>query len=212
MPRTEPFDEHASAYDAWFQDNALAYESELVAVRSLLPECRSAVEIGVGSGRFAGPLGISLGVEPSGAMAVLARGRGIHVLQAVAERLPFADATFDLALMVTTICFLDDVSRSFSEALRVLADGGHLMVGFLDRETELGRAYQEHRADSVFYRMARFLSSEEVTAEFDRAGFGDLASVQTICSSPLSMERVEVPSPGHGSGLFVVTRGRKGYV
>jgi SAM-dependent methyltransferase len=210
MPRTEPFDEHTSEYDTWFPENALAYESELLAVRALLPEYRRAVEIGVGSGRFAGPLGISLGVEPSRAMAALARSRGIHVLQAAAEHLPFADATFDLVLMVTTICFLDDVSRSFSEAHRALTAGGHLLVGFLDRDTELGRVYQEHKADSVFYRMARFASSEEVTTEFEQAGFGDLASVQTIYSSPGSMERLSVPSPGDGSGLFVVMRGRKG--
>ena len=200
MPRTEPFDEHTSEYDAWFDQNALAYQSELLAVKSLLPEYRRAIEIGVGSGRFALPLGISLGVEPSRAMAALARSRGIHVLQVVAEQLPFADGTFDLVLMVTTVCFLDDVSRSFSEAHRVLAAGGYLLVGFLDRETELGRAYQEHKAESVFYRLARCLSSEEVAAEFERAGFGDLASVHTIYSSP--------GSNGTPGGAFAGSRKR----
>ena len=97
----------------------------------------------------------------------------------------------------------------FFLSLYIITAGGHLLIGFLDRETELGRTYQEHRAESVFYRMARFLSSEEVAAGFEQAGFGDLASVQTICSSPGSMERLAASLPGHGSGLFVVMRGSK---
>jgi len=209
MSRNEPFEEHASEYDHWFEQNALAYESELVAVRALLPEYRRPLEIGVGSGRFAGPLGITVGVEPSRAMAELARSRGIRVVEAVAEQLPFDDATFDLALMVTTVCFLEDIARSFGEAHRVLTPGGHLLVGFLDRETELGRIYEEHKAGSVFYRGARFVSSNEVISEFERAGFRDLDSMETIFSSPDRMDRLSPVVPGHGNGLFVVVRGRK---
>jgi SAM-dependent methyltransferase len=51
----------------------------------------SGVEIGVGTGLFAVPLGILIGVEPSPRMAELARYRGIEVLENVAEELPFAD-------------------------------------------------------------------------------------------------------------------------
>jgi hypothetical protein len=48
-------------------------------VRSLLPAGGYGVEIGVGTGRFAVSLGIAVGVEPSPAMAELARRRGIEV-------------------------------------------------------------------------------------------------------------------------------------
>jgi len=41
----------------------------------------------------------------------MARDRGIKVIHAVAERLPIKDSQFDFALMVTTICFLDDVDQ-----------------------------------------------------------------------------------------------------
>ena len=46
--------------------------------------------------------GLPLGIQPSTAMAMVARQRGIQVVQAVAEALPFMDETFDFALMVTT--------------------------------------------------------------------------------------------------------------
>ena len=94
MARTKPFEEYADRYDGWFAGNRSVYQAELQAVRSLLPPHESAVEIGVGTGRFAAPLGVRIGVEPSTAMAVIARQRGIQVVRAVAEKLPFRDEAF----------------------------------------------------------------------------------------------------------------------
>ena len=50
-------------------------------------------------------------------MRKLARKRGLHVYDAVAERLPFESEQFDFVLMVTTICFLDDIRTSFIPTL-----------------------------------------------------------------------------------------------
>jgi ubiquinone/menaquinone biosynthesis C-methylase UbiE len=205
----EVFEEHAADYDCWFDGNALVYESELQAVKALLPEHHNPVEVGVGTGRFAVPLGIGIGVEPSRAMADIARSRGIKVVEAVAEKLPFDDGAFDLVLMVTTICFLDDISLAFSEAYRILTAGGYLVVAFLDRETELGRVYEASKKESMFYQSAHFRSSEEVLGEFTRSGFLDLRSVQTIFESPGDMQGFSPVKQGHGAALFTVVRGRK---
>jgi len=209
MARTEPFDRRADDYDAWFEKHRAVYLSELQAVRSLLPEHVNALEVGVGTGRFAEPLRIPSGIEPSRAMREIARARGIRVLDAVAEALPFGDGVFDLVLMVTTLCFLDEVNLAFAEAWRVLVPGGHLVVGFLDRDTELGQAYDSRRGESQFYRMARFWSSSDVLDAFRRARFDDLVCVQTICEWPGAADDVEPPESGCGKGLFVVMRGRK---
>jgi SAM-dependent methyltransferase len=142
-------------------------------------------------------------------MAALARARGIEVVDAVAESLPFDDDAFDLVLMVTTICFLDDMERAFDEAHRVLDAGGHLVVGLLDRETRLGRAYEARKAESEFYRHARFRSSDEVIAALARSGFGDLTTVQTIFDTPGESGRPPRVDTGHGEGLFAVVRGRR---
>ena len=208
MVRPGPFDTRAAEYDRWFDEHRAVYASELEAVRSLLPEHSRSIEVGVGTGRFAQPLGIPLGVEPSAAMREIARSRGIEVVDAVAEDLPFGDASFDLLLIVTTICFVDDVDRTLKEAHRVLTDGGHILVGLLDRDTELGRKYEARKSDSEFYSLARFRSSAEVLAALERAGFGELTSAQAVFDSATEPEgsppRVE---SGHGSGLFVVVRG-----
>lgn len=59
--------------------------------------------------------------------------------------------------MVTVICFLDDVLQAFKEAYRVLKPGGYILVGFIDKESVLGRQYMEKREKSLFYQDAVFL-------------------------------------------------------
>lgn len=209
MAKIEPFERHAPEYDAWYDRNRLAYESEIDALRSLMPESSRRVEVGVGTGRFASRLGVKHGVDPSNAMAAIARRRGIDVVQGVAESLPFGESALDLVLMVTTVCFLDDVAAAFGEAYRTLAPGGHVLVGFLDRQSKLGKLYDERKAASPFYSEATFRSAEEVLSCLNRAGFRDLLSVQTLFEEPGSTAGRALPKKGHGEGLFVAVRGRK---
>jgi ubiquinone/menaquinone biosynthesis C-methylase UbiE len=65
MPRIEPFENYVEKYEDWFGRNKFVYESEIQAVKELLPRGKKGIEIGVGSGRFALPLGIKIGVDPS---------------------------------------------------------------------------------------------------------------------------------------------------
>ena len=81
----DPFHEHTSQYEAWFLDNWNAYQAELRAVRELIPTAARAVEIGVGTGRFAVPLGITFGMDPSFPMLNIARERGIEVAMGVGK-------------------------------------------------------------------------------------------------------------------------------
>ncbi|MCO5763488.1 MAG: hypothetical protein NHG36_18625 [Chromatiaceae bacterium] len=52
MPRTATFDTPSSRYEAWFDNHAAAYVSELLALRAFVPWTGVGIEIGVGSGRF----------------------------------------------------------------------------------------------------------------------------------------------------------------
>jgi len=206
MPKTEPFDQHGDRYDEWFETNRDVYLAELEAIRRLIPfPTAKGLEVGVGSGRFAAPLGIKIGVEPSEKMAAKAEKQGIRVFRGVAEDLPFSDSEFDLVLMVTTICFVDDVLKSFTEAFRVLKPGGCIIVGFIDRESELGKQYNDRRNTSAFYKDARFFSAQEVCKYLTDAGFSDLSFSQTAISG----EGPEVILNGFGKGVFVAVRGVK---
>jgi SAM-dependent methyltransferase len=210
MPRTGPFGSEHGRYEDWFARHAAAYQSELLAVRALLPVQGFGLEIGVGTGRFAAPLGVRIGIDPAGPMLRYAAERGIRVVQGVAEALPFRDAAFDYALAVTTICFVDDPHRMLVEASRVLRPGGALCIGFIDRESQLGRSYLAHRAQNGYYRSAVFYSSEEVAALLAEAGFRDPAWMQTLSGPLEGMTRPEPAREGYGDGGFAVVRALKG--
>ena len=77
MPRIEAFEAHTQRYEAWFDQHQAAYLSELLALRALVPWSGRGLEIGVGTARFAAPLGIQVGIDPSPKMLELAATRGI---------------------------------------------------------------------------------------------------------------------------------------
>lgn len=151
MTKTTSFDEAAAEYDAWFEKHRDLYLAELEAVRGFIPASGSGMEIGVGTGRFAVPLGIPIGVEPSPRMAELARQRGIEVFEGMAETLPFADCSFDFAVMVTVVCFLNNVAQAFREACRILNPTGHLSSALSTVRATWGNctAGKKSRADST---------------------------------------------------------------
>ncbi|WP_136717470.1 class I SAM-dependent methyltransferase [Halorientalis salina] len=203
MPIIDPFERHTDRYDQWFEANDLAFESELAAVRSLLPD-GEAVEIGVGSGQFAAPLDVELGVDPSPAMLARARDRGVVPVRGVAEAMPLRSESVDAALMVTTICFVDDLDAALAEARRVLRPGGRLVIGFVDRDSPLGETYQETQDSNPFYRDATFRGVAELREALADAGFGELSAVQTLFADPTALEDPEPVESGWGNGSFVV--------
>ena len=209
MPRTEPFEIHHHRYDEWFVRHAPAYHSELLAIRAQLPWQGLGLSIGVGTGRFAAPLGVQLGIDPAHEVLSYAARRGVSVVQGIAEALPFSDNAFDYALCVTTICFVDDAGAMLQEAFRVVKSGGVLVIGFIDRTSGLGQHYLAHQAENVFYRDATFFSAAEVEHLLREAGFGEPVWVQTL-SKPLEETRdIEPLRAGYGQGAFVAVRARR---
>jgi SAM-dependent methyltransferase len=164
------FDRFADDYDQWFDNHGDLYAEQIGLLRTCFPASTGQMlEIGVGSGRFASRLGIRHGIDPSVRLLAMAKGRGLEPVLGVGEFLPYRDGTYNGVLMMTVICFLDDVDRSFHEAIRVLRPGGMLVVAFLEKDGEIAR--REEGADGRFFRYARFFSVNEVTAALAGAGF-----------------------------------------
>jgi SAM-dependent methyltransferase len=209
MPKTGPFERYAERYENWFCKNEYAYQSEINSIRDILPGFKSGVEIGVGSGRFATPLGIKYGLEPSGKMREIAEDKGIEVLDGTAENLPYKSNSFDLVLMVTTICFLDDTVKAFSEVYRVLEPGGFFVIGFVDKNSKIGKVYLKHKEKSDFYKIAEFFSVDEVIEALKDTGFKNFEFRQTIFNTLDKINEVEEAKPGYGEGSFVVVKAQK---
>jgi ubiquinone/menaquinone biosynthesis C-methylase UbiE len=209
MNKIDIFDKYAEEYDKWFDHYLSAYQSELHAVEMLLPHGGRGIEIGVGTGRFSVPFGITIGVEPSGAMAEIARSRGITVYDSKAEKLPFDDNTFDFALMVTTICFLEDPLQALKEIRRILRLSGVIIIGMLDKDSPLGRQYEANKNDSKFFRYAEFYSVKQALEWLKISRYNNVRILQTIFRKPEEITALEPVKEGYGEGLFVVISAQK---
>ena len=206
MPITKPFDQHSDEYEQWFGENRYVYLSEIAAVHHFLPTKGLAVEIGVGSGQFASPLEIPFGIDPSEMMLKLAQQKGICVVKAVAEYLPFKNNAFDFALMVTTICFVDDANLSFQEVRRILKATGKFILGLVDRNSPLGQIYLAKKEQNIFYRLATFYSTAEIISLLEQNQFTNILTVQTVFGNLTEVTAIQPYKNGYGEGGFVVIK------
>ncbi len=201
------FNEYYKKYDAWYDNHQEAFLSELAAIKKVLPVQGRGLEIGVGTGRFACALKIANGIDPAAAMVNMARQRGIDACQGTGERLPYQARTFDYVLIVIALCFVQDPLEVLKQAHKVLRENGRIIIGIVDRDSFLGKYYQEKK--SVFYKSARFFSVKELTALLEEAQFQVQACLQTISRLPAQMTYVEQPRPGTGKAGFVVVKAQK---
>ncbi len=201
------FDRFYARYDAWYDRNKRVYLSELMAVRKLLPKKGKGLEIGVGTGRFAAPLGIKTGIDPSKRMIEIARLRGINARLGRGESLPFKNSSFDYAVLIITLCFVKKPYRVLAEAHRVLKKNGVLLVGIIPKDSFLGKAYQ--KKGNIFYKNARFFSVFELVHKLAILKFVDFEFCETLFQLPDGIACIESPKKGFGKGGFVVVTCRK---
>ena len=141
-------------------------------VRAAAP--KTALDVGCGEGRFCRILaaeGIAArGIEPTRRLreeAVRRDPKGTY-LDAMAEDLPFPDASFDMVIAYLTLIDIDGYREAIAEMARVLTPGGHLLIANLNSfntanahhtwiETDKGRLYPidhylEARKEDVAWR------------------------------------------------------------
>ena len=178
IPSRRVFDEFAGDYDRWFDDHRAVYEAQVRMLRDAVPCYRRGLELGVGSGRFAVPLGIGYGTDPSRNLLKIAKRRGIEVVIGEGEYLPYRDETFDFVLMMTVICFLDNPLAVLQETGRVLVNGGDLILGFIEKDGEIARKYRQEKIKGRFLRFARFLTIKEGARFAEEAGFSEVSLIR----------------------------------
>lgn len=107
-----------------------------------------------------------------------ARGVGVRLVQGDIGGLPFPDGSFDVALAVTVLCFLDDATPAAGEMARLLCPGGRMVIG------ELGwwnlwaaRRRISGWLGSRVWRFARFRKARELKRLVTGAGV-DVTSVR----------------------------------
>jgi ubiquinone/menaquinone biosynthesis C-methylase UbiE len=90
-------------------------------------------------------------------------GLPIRWCSARAENLPFDEASFDGALLFTTLEFVHDPVRAVNEAMRVIRLEGWMVIGFLHALSPWAALYR-HRADreEMPWAAAQWLTRDEI--------------------------------------------------
>lgn len=179
------FKDLAARYDAWYRTplGAFAHALEEAAIFGLA-DVRSgerAIDIGCGTGIYALELarrGIRVvGLDASFEMIAIAREKfreagltGLWVCGS-AEALPFRSASADLALAVTSLCFVSEPDRAIAEMRRLITPDGSVVLGELNRWSSwaLVRRLKGLVADTIYNR-AHFWSRRELARLLQRNG------------------------------------------
>jgi ubiquinone/menaquinone biosynthesis C-methylase UbiE len=175
IPPHRVFDEFAGDYDCWFDDHDEIYHAQVRLLQNAVPQTGRGLELGVGSGRFAVPLGIRYGIDPSGKLIAMANTRGVEVVLGAGEYLPYRAGTFEYVLMMTVICFLEKPQMVLQETFRVLVNGGALILGFIEKDGKIATHSLQEKTRGRFLRFARFFSVDEVAGFLQITGFSHVS-------------------------------------
>jgi len=174
------FDVSADAYLRFigrYSEPLAARFADLAGVR----RGQRALDVGCGPGALTaelvnriGPESVSA-VEPSASFVAAVRERlpGVDVRRSEAERLPFPDGAFDLALAQLVVHFMADPVQGLREMRRVIGPGGTVAACVWDHAGDRGPL-------AAFWAAVRELDPD-ATDESELAGVreGDLASLFT---------------------------------
>ncbi|ADC66582.1 Methyltransferase type 11 [Ferroglobus placidus DSM 10642] len=163
----EVFEGRALEYDEWYERNREIFEREVRCLKELVPK-GLILEVGVGTGRFAEKFS-AIGIDASLDMLRVARKR-VEVVRGDASFLPFKNEVFDAVLLIVTICFLENPKKAVEEIHRVLKRNGYLIIGFVPKNSALGKLYEEKgRKGHRFYSAAKFYTLEEIEEILDES-------------------------------------------
>ena len=188
-------------------------ENEVKLVKLMVSRApRPILEVGVGTGYFAGKVGAEAGLDPSMKMLEIARMRGVGLLvRGVGESMPFRDEVIGTVLIVVTLCFVDDPARVLEESFRVLRMGGVLVSCIVPRDSPWGEHYTRLGFEGhPFYSKARFLTLGEHEELIRASGFEIVESMGTLSYSPFEEPRLEEPSNEVRGKGFVCVKAIKG--
>jgi len=193
--------ERAAAASEYFEANAEQWdrirslhvddeEVEQALLKTLgRPPYGDLLDIGTGTGRIlellAADIKSGIGIDQSREMLAVARAKlenaaaNCSVRQGDFYQIPFADESFDLAIVHQVLHYADDPERALAEAARVLRPGGRLVVvDFAPHDLEDLRAEHQHR------RLG--FADKEFAGWFETAGLSE-TSKKKLAGDPLTV-------------------------
>jgi len=205
------FDLYAEDYDKWYMKNKEILESECKLIESL--DLKGfGIDIGIGTGTFVPFSHVSVGVDPSVNMLKIARHKGVEVIRACGESLPFKERVFDFAMMIATLCFLEKPKEVLKEIWRILKDNGFLVACILPKDSKWGELYERKRSEGhKLYKFAHFYTFKEACDLITGMGFEVTMVKSTLRQPPGDAFHVEVPEDGFQGHGFACIKAIKSF-
>lgn len=222
------FDQYAAQYDAWFLENPNVLLSEVRLVASTLSQSKNILSVGCGSGLFEkimrDDFGITVsdGIEPSPAMAEIARKRGLNVTIATAEDMELPQGVYDTILFNGCPSYITDLEKVIRKVYAALPQGGRIILIDVPKESTYGLMYNLAKALGTwdhpllngtyppnpypieFVNVANWRTTAEKVDLLNAAGFRQLSFAQTLTTHPLYSDlKAEEPVEGHDRGDYV---------
>jgi ubiquinone/menaquinone biosynthesis C-methylase UbiE len=217
----EIFDHWAEKYDQWFETPMgrliKDYESKLI-LRMLAPGPGELIlDAGCGTGIFTKDIletgarvaGIELAFDMLRRAVTKCSGRTFQSVIGDIQKLPFADDSFNKAISITAIEFIQDARSAVEELFRVTKPGGCIVVATLNSLSPWAQRRKEaaQKGHSLF-RHAIFRSPDEIKG---------LSPVEGIVETAIHFEKNDdleiVPKieqlgneKGLNTGAFLIAR------
>jgi len=193
----EIFDHWVKKYDQWFETPMgrliKGYESKLI-FRMLAPEPGELIlDAGCGTGIFtediietgARVVGLELAFDMLRRAVTKCSGQTFHSVIGDIQRLPFADASFNKAISITAIEFIQDARRAVEELFRVTKPGGCIVVATLNSLSPWAQRRKEAaQKGHPLFKHAIFRSPDEIKS---------LSPVEGIVETAIHFEKNDDP-------------------
>jgi len=147
------------------------------------------LEIGIGSGRnlsfYGDAVEAVVGVDPSPKLLAMARRAAtasphpVNLIEQTAERLPFAEHSFDTVVVTWSLCSIPDPVAALREARRVLKPGGQLRFAEHGLAPDFGVQWWQHRLTPLWMRCAGGCHLDRKTDDLIRASGLRIADLRT---------------------------------
>ena len=151
--------------------------------RKIVPEAQGVVlEIGIGEGLnlpYYDPAKVKrvIGIDPDSATMEKARRRfaqapvSVELVEASAERIPFADGSFDTVVLTYSSGAIGDIATALVEMRRVLKPEGHLIFCDHGRSHDRDVARLQDRIDPWWQQIRGSHLNRDLVVLLDDAGF-----------------------------------------
>lgn len=211
------WERHAGWWQAQYTDGADPEYSELIVplAAELLAGYHRVLDVGAGEGQLSRLVveqgaSLAVGIDPTKAQVVEAarRGGGPGYAVGQAEALPFADQSFDAAVVCLVFEHIDAMDTAVAEVARVLDDGGRFLF-FLNHpllQTPNSGWIDDHILDppEQYWRIGPYLRESMMIEEVQKDVFLPFVHrplsryVNALRDAGLIIDRMLEPAPPSG--------------